>query len=199
MYYKYRSLANIHFTLDILVNRRLYASEFTKLNDPMEGLFTYNQGTIPQWVVDAISTQKLTYRILSLCEQPDNLLMWSYYADAHKGIVLGVEIVDKNIKAESMRYVDDFTIAPDNLNQEEIAKVILSKKHILWKHEREHRIFTKGIQFVDVKIKELIFGYDTDPDTKKIIGQIAEQFNPGVIVSSITKQQLNNGSMRKLI
>jgi hypothetical protein len=31
MYYKYRSLSNLQFALDIVVNRQLYASVFTAL------------------------------------------------------------------------------------------------------------------------------------------------------------------------
>ena len=39
--YKYRSLANWKFVLDILVNGRLYAAPFSELNDPMEGRLYY--------------------------------------------------------------------------------------------------------------------------------------------------------------
>ena len=53
MYYKYRRLDNLEFALDILVNHRLWASEFTKLNDPMEGLFTYGN-EVPEWITNAI-------------------------------------------------------------------------------------------------------------------------------------------------
>lgn len=80
MYYKYRSLSNIQFALDILVNHRLYASEFTKLNDPMEGLFTYDQSRYGQWIADALCSEKARWRILSLCEDPKNMLMWSFVA-----------------------------------------------------------------------------------------------------------------------
>jgi hypothetical protein len=36
--YKYRSIANLRFFKDIVINRRLYAAPFRTLNDPMEGL-----------------------------------------------------------------------------------------------------------------------------------------------------------------
>ncbi len=194
MYYKYRSLSNLQFALDILVNKRLYASEFTKLNDPMEGLFTYNEGAIQQWIVDAIYSQKMTYKILSLCEEPDNMLMWSYYTEGHRGMVLGVELADKTIKVESMKYVVDFNI--NNINQEDVAKVILCKKHISWQHEKEHRVFIQGASFVDVKIHKLIFGVEAENETTKLITLIAKKFNPRIAISLMTKDTLNKGTGR---
>ena len=35
--YKYRSLDNWKFVLDIFLNKRLYAASFYDMNDPMEG------------------------------------------------------------------------------------------------------------------------------------------------------------------
>lgn len=39
-FYKFRSLQNPQRFIDIIVNKRLYAAEVEKLNDPMEGVFT---------------------------------------------------------------------------------------------------------------------------------------------------------------
>ena len=39
--FKYRSLENWRWLLDILVNNRLYAAPFKDLNDPMEGRYFY--------------------------------------------------------------------------------------------------------------------------------------------------------------
>lgn len=38
-YYKYRSLSNLRFFLDILIYKRLYMASYSELNDPMEGAF----------------------------------------------------------------------------------------------------------------------------------------------------------------
>lgn len=38
-YYKYRSLSNLRYFLDILINKRLYMASYSELNDPMEGAF----------------------------------------------------------------------------------------------------------------------------------------------------------------
>ena len=38
--YKFRSFENIEFTLDIIMNERLYCAQHKSLNDPFEGLFS---------------------------------------------------------------------------------------------------------------------------------------------------------------
>jgi len=196
MYYKYRSLSNLQFALDILVNKRLYAAEFTKLNDPMEGLFTYGEGSVPDWIADALYHQKRTLRILSLCEQPDNMLMWSYYSEGHRGFVVGGDIADDNVKAVSVRYVKNFDIG--DIRRADIAQAILSRKHEFWKHEREHRVFVMegGEPFIPFKIRELIFGVEADSEMRKLLSAIAKKFNPGVKVKTISTSDLNTGAGR---
>ena len=46
MLYKYRALSNLQFALDIFVNERLHAAAFKSLNDPMEGSYSYEHGTL---------------------------------------------------------------------------------------------------------------------------------------------------------
>jgi len=38
-YYKFRSLWNLKYFIDIITNERLYAARYDELNDPMEGAF----------------------------------------------------------------------------------------------------------------------------------------------------------------
>ena len=38
-YYKYRSLSNLRYFLDILIYKRLYMASYSELNDPIEGAF----------------------------------------------------------------------------------------------------------------------------------------------------------------
>jgi hypothetical protein len=39
--YKFRSAAQIAFAFDIIINRRLFCSDWRNLNDPIEGMFFY--------------------------------------------------------------------------------------------------------------------------------------------------------------
>ena len=39
-FFKYRSLSNLRYFLDILVNKRLYMATYSELNDPWKGLIS---------------------------------------------------------------------------------------------------------------------------------------------------------------
>ena len=192
--YKYRSLANLQFTLDILINKQLWAADFKKLNDPMEGAFTYFLNDYDAREIDTISNGKDSLGILSLSEIPNNTLMWTHYADDHSGIVLGVEVVGK-FKPQEIDYDDDF-----RLQRNHNAQDILSRKHKNWIYEREHRVFVpkkpdeKGT-FVKIRIRELFFGIKSDADEnkvmKEVITKIAGKFNPKIEIKDIKKEDLD--------
>jgi len=190
MYYKYRSLSNLNFALDILINKRLYASSFTQLNDPMEGVFTYTGGVIPKYIAKAIYDRKNEYKILSLCEEPNNMLMWSYYCSGHTGMVVGVNL-GRGIKAQSVKYVDNFNI--DNWGTGDPAREVLLRKHKSWSHEKEHRVLKTGGSFVKVTIREVIFGIETNRELKDLIAKIAKKFNPSVKILEMNRSDLNKG------
>jgi hypothetical protein len=138
--YKYRGLSNLQFALDIFVKKRLHAADFKSLNDPMEGSYNYEQGTLEQWQIDAIFSRKNEYRMVALSESSNNVLMWSYYAESHTGMVVGVDIRDPDAEMIPIDYVENLNI---ELHHDDVAKRILSKKYALWRHEKEHRVFVR--------------------------------------------------------
>src|SRR5262249_6438004 len=92
IYYKYRSLENWHFLLDIFLNKRLYAARFKSLNDPMEGQYYYVNGRARGLVRSAIAARREQWNICSLTPHARSSLMWAYYANGHRGIAIGVEL-----------------------------------------------------------------------------------------------------------
>lgn len=185
--YKYRGFSNLQFVLDIFINKRLYASDFQDLNDPMEGAFIYSKGIFSEDEVNTIIGEKAEYKILSLSETSNNMLMWSYYAEAHQGFVVGVELSD-NIDLRPVEYVESvpFISTVDN-----IAKSILTKKLKLWTHEQEHRAFKQYDKFVNVEIKELIFGLHSNSEQRELLTKIAKKFCPEIEVKHISRSELD--------
>ena len=85
-FYKYRSLNEFKYILDILINQQLYATNYKNMNDPMEGLFyTYN---LDEKCKKAIKGGKKERKFCSLSSKPNELLLWGHYADGCKGIVI---------------------------------------------------------------------------------------------------------------
>ncbi len=187
MLYKYRGLSNLHFALDILVNHRLHAAGYKDLNDPMEGQYEYMRGTLDPWRRDEIYGEKTGYRLLALSETHNNVLMWSYYAESHTGMVVGVEITQPDSQTLPIDYVENLNI---ELNHNDIAQRILSKKLRLWRHEREHRVFVRQ-PFVNVNVRELYFGVSTVDPLKELVTAVATRFCQGIQISTLTKDDLD--------
>ena len=120
----------------------------------------------------------------------NNTLMWSYYAESHTGMVIGVDVIERDAKIEPIEYVENLDI---DRNSDDIAKRILCKKYVLWRHEREHRVFVRDKPFIKVKVHELIFGVGTKQDVKELVTSVAKKFCPGIQISSIEKDQLDRG------
>lgn len=125
--YKYRGLTNIQYALDIFINQRMFAAEFKKLNDPMEGIYLYEPGKLSKENARKIYDQKSIYRILSLSEEYNNMLMWSYYAEGHSGIVVGVTVSEPDLQVRRVEYVNDLSMDIDDGYDGDVAIEILSK------------------------------------------------------------------------
>ncbi|HCH0820009.1 DUF2971 domain-containing protein [Vibrio parahaemolyticus] len=188
MLYKYRSLDNLKFTLDILVNQRLYASPFNDLNDPMEGAFIYGENKLPAWISKFIMEERSDYRILSLTEDPNNMLMWSHYANSHKGVALGVKPT-ADFAVEPVDYVAKLDL---DIMQDDIIKSIFMRKLDLWKYEREHRVISNNSPFIGVEVHEIIFGINAEQTTMDLVSSVALAFNPDVSIRQLTERELKS-------
>ena len=43
--YKFRSANQLEYAFDVVLNNRLHCADWRKLNDPMEGMFSYSHGS----------------------------------------------------------------------------------------------------------------------------------------------------------
>lgn len=119
----------------------------------------------------AVRTELGTSKILCLSELPDNLTMWAYYADAHKGAVFQLGCVpglDSPYQtAKPVTYSKDMPQLCDenflaqlysgevNFSPNEIVARTVYTKALGWSHEREWRIYSgdgraRGAAFEDV-------------------------------------------------
>lgn len=164
--YKYRGFGNLEFALDIFLNERLYAADFKSLNDPMEGRFRYSRHIKDRERIKETIIDKSDFRILSLSQDWNNHLLWSYYSEGHSGFVVGVKIKEgQNLTIREVDYVPNFFLRENEINPENI----LSRKHETWDHENEVRVLQHNYNespFVDVEIKQLIFGRNSESQNK---------------------------------
>lgn len=134
------------------------------------------------------------FGILCLSEDKKNILMWSHYADDHKGICLGFEstgggsifdsakIVEYNEDNDrhTINWVSDHENTPDNL----IKTLYQKSKH--WAYEEERRIasiYHKGVtNYKPGELKEIIFGSKISEDYRELVMSWCDQLvhKPGL-------------------
>lgn len=147
--YKYRSLANMKRFIDILMNRRLYASKYLDLNDPMEGFFLYDKN-VPRNVVTKLRDERATTLICSLSKTPFNGLMWSMYGDEHKGCCIKLRVTSPNWEEVEVNYNGIKTVVT---NRNATIQTILGAKSVQWQHEEEVRYINTNPKSSYLKIE----------------------------------------------
>lgn len=190
--YKYRPF-NI-WALDIIVNNELYLAYPKELNDPMDCAILIDE-----------KREELPTAICSLSKKNNDYLMWSYYADGHKGLCLKlncnnlIETIDKENRKISQRktiYMEKVTYYSEaeyrktvNSMRTERGDIVIDKKNTLlkikttnFKHEKEIRLITKSFDIKNkLKVNELVeavyLGLNMPPNQIKLIQNIVFMIN----------------------
>lgn len=170
MYYKFRDFKNYKYLLDIFLNQRLYSCSFRNLNDNFEGQFHSNSFEEKQ----RLRLNPLKEKHISICSFTNyykSHLMWSHYADGHRGIAIAFTINESNYKVEKIKYngLLNFSELPHKFN--DVKSVFLNKIED-WNYEEEYRIISEKQEYIDIQIKKVIFGAETSFYDKEIITKL---------------------------
>lgn len=189
--YKY---VKLNYVVDILDNHRLYLSDGKDFNDPFEITITNKEeGNISH--IEGL-------HILSLTNSYRKKLMWSHYADSHKGVCLTVRVPRNLVYPvcySTKRIYEDSNIdSIISLSQKSIKKnvnnnfLLLNKhkkiahiKDKKWSYEKEYRvvfdkddedglIFEDGKWYMSVKTKNIYLGVNFDKNDEKVKKNIIE-------------------------
>lgn len=173
------------YALDDLRRGRLKIAQIDQLNDPFE-LWCANQRDRPlrapmrRWK-DVMAKH---YGLLCFCAGWHNPLLWSHYADRHRGICLGFDVADDF--ADSVRYVKSRTPLSLPLSRESM-KQLLFTKFSGWSYEEEWRVWARleerdhhsNHYFYDFEeqmtLREVIAG-PLCAETKAIISEAAARY-----------------------
>ena len=193
--YKYRSLDNWKFLLDILINKRLHAARFQDLNDPMEGRYYYESEVISREFRRAIRQEKDRLKVCSLSRNPLNTLMWSYYAGGHTGVVIGVSLRKSrngDQKRVPMNYEEVLSLGAEHTSAgpSRNAIGILSQKQKAWEHEEEERIFTRN-EFVNINIRKIYLGCKIGAADEELIRKLVKTLKIDVSTQKARRSDLD--------
>lgn len=185
-YYKFRSLQNFKRFIDIILNERLYASRYDELNDPMEGVYLTNP--INGDIIRLLRAEKYKTRICSLSKDYRHTLLWSHYADSHRGCCIEISAVNEREMPTAVNYMENIPIIDDV----EEGKNLLSHKSKIWEYENEVRYFRKT-SYLNVRIHQIIFGLKVPNEDFRFYNKLIHAINPTIEIRKITKDELNVG------
>jgi len=181
MLYKYRSLENFRFFVDIILNNRLYAARYKELNDPMEGIYYSLAKQYEFSFEDKLKEEKSKFRICSFSRLNNDELLWTHYADEQKGIVIGVNVDTTIYSIQKVNY-NGFPIISPNEFVNQTAQEIFCHKLEEWKYEEEERVFVRGKRYINVHIEEIITGRRISNVDFSFINSLIEKVNPKIKV-----------------
>jgi len=97
------------------------------------------------------------------CRTWEPILIWSYYANDHKGIVLGFDpSMDRLFDTRmNVKYEDDYPAEQYWTRKEDMMLRIITTKYKLWEHEQEVRVIhsSPGPKSYRIEaLREVIFG-----------------------------------------
>jgi hypothetical protein len=121
-------------------------------------------------------------------EKVDDILLWSYYADMHKGFCLEfdtqIPIMEGQQKTEAykIKYTKSnsyrrFSIRDILMNQTSVSELLLTTKSYHWHYEEEWRIFSneggdKAYPFNINALTGIYFGYKMPQEYKDVITSV---------------------------
>ncbi len=212
------------FTLDSLIKKQLYFSSPAELNDPHDCQVDIEQ-SIRTAIAETTGDQQEKLNILlmqkdtleslrsnldssgvcSFSNEQLNPVMWSHYADGHRGIGLYYHIPEAFILGNEMgmqgvSYGDSLlsdwlktcSIAFDVDFLFKIIKRTLTSKGEDWAYEKELRFIRRATGGLDIDpafLREIFFGLRTSERDKDLIQRIVHSHYP-----SCTFVQIERGS-----
>ena len=135
---------------DILRDSRILVTRLSRANDPFDLQLGFSNSLSDAYIAGFQSKYcKLEEKIGVVCfsERPDSILMWSHYANCHRGFALEFELDEKSL--EKVVYSTEAPQLPNetDTNIEAVRKEVFNRalrtKAIDWAYEREWRRIVK--------------------------------------------------------
>lgn len=211
-YYKYGSLNNFERFVDIVLKKRLYGALYQELNDPMEGKFNREKVSEEQrGVIKAIlnSTRICSLMMKTKEQYPDNFLMWSHYADGHRGCCYEIGITKRNNSQWELLQVQYKEQLPRIVSVgKDAVRNIISTKSKLWEEEHEVRairIFDTKQRAITlspyyaVNLKAIFIGAKVSPERRDSIKRIVQSIDNRIAVYRMKEDYSDFGLYPRLV
>lgn len=190
---------SLEHCMDMIINERVYMSSASEFNDPFDSLPAYQRIKLSEqedkWRnayknaalhQKALERQK-TVKVACFSERVDSSIMWSHYADSHKGFCLEYKVSDiiheKTDILLPVIYSKERIIDGESEIEEyrefmnRIRSIIYKEKD--WEYEKEWRYIKEDNEGIkryinNVKPRALYIGLKNDSINGKIIKELRD-------------------------
>ncbi|WP_157981903.1 DUF2971 domain-containing protein [Aliidiomarina sedimenti] len=183
---------NEQFGLEDIRKRRLKVARIDELNDPFE-FAGVNFKDRP--LRDAFRKMKREISqnsgLLCFSTKWSNPVIWSHYADRHRGLCLGFDVADMSVGPVSysgrrLAVELDSLRTPRDLSEEYVRKILFTK-YAHWRYENEYRGFVTldevdeatGLYFVEFSerliLRQVIIGAESAISRKSLSEALGEE------------------------
>lgn len=129
-----------------------------------------DKNLVSKWVRDAKDKAINSRGVLALSRNVEEILLWSHYAEDHKGLAIELSLRDDLgffIMPRVMKYEQHYSPTNYMSDPDGTVDAVLSKKYIKWEYEKEFRIYKKDSANINIPInpraiKAVYFGLKTD-------------------------------------
>ena len=152
--------------LENLRNRRIKIATINDLNDPFDLLcISLPSKQLRKWISDSRNEIARKFGMLCFCAGWNNPLLWSHYADRHRGLCFGFDIHATKLKA--IRYVDH-RLPPKVPPTSQDVQDLLFTKFKDWSYEREYRGWFR-LDECDPNTRLYFYSFDDSLHLRQII------------------------------
>lgn len=182
------------YGLQAIADRRLKISRIEQLNDPFE-MLAGTQSDPKTRLASRLFREVIGERFGILCFSRDwhNPVLWSHYADRHRGLCLGFDVRDETampVRYVSRRLAADHFMAPETSEAEvrRLTGELACTKFAHWRYEQEVRSWASvdpdgpNLQYSpftdNMKLVEVIIGFQsaiTRPMVGEALGALGDQ------------------------
>ncbi len=119
--------------------------------------------------------------LLCLSEERDHILLWSHYANSHRGVCFGFSVADDPLFAQEITkvtYQDDFPIYEYFNPPEDVERIVFSTKSSQWSYEAEWRVIRVRMgegegayRFAPGTLRDVILGSEISKSDRQSLEQ----------------------------
>lgn len=195
-YFSIKDLESRDYALKLLKNGELFLSSIDKFNDPFEFSFKLeDEGKNEFWGSQQLAELSVLlpaiyqYGVCCFSDSPDNGLLWSHYANSHRGICIEFETTECAVlnKIKQVNYLDQCP----TFTTEEREELFLNKS-FHWKYEKEYRIVLKDcankvVEINKPAIKAVYFGVKANSELALQVAVQAQESGLSLKKAGLTK------------